>query len=146
KEVVEVVRSLGRRGNLGVDLLDGVLIQRAYRGQVGGEAAPEADRVGTPILCLLIVQKCVWPGGNDLVCQDRWLSGIAAMDPDLAGLEGLQQCSDTVDVEGFVQCVVNSLAHQYVVGNLDRTDDVVLASRRLGEDGCEEVVGLHALD
>ena len=53
---------------------------------------------------------------------------------------------EPVDVEGFVQGVVDRLAHQDVVGDLDGTGDVLLARRGLGEHRRQQVVGLHALD
>ena len=49
-------------------------------------------------------------------------------------------------VERLVQGVVDGLAHDQVVGDLDRADLVVLARRRAGEHRGHEVVGLHALD
>ena len=54
--------------------------------------------------------------------------------------------ADAVDVERLVQRVVDGLAHEHVVGDLDRAGDVLLARRRLREHRGHEVVGLHALD
>ena len=53
---------------------------------------------------------------------------------------------DPVDVERLVQGVVDGLADEQVVGDLDRAGDVVLAGRGLGEHRGQQVVGLHALD
>ena len=45
-----------------------------------------------------------------------------------------------------MQGVVDRLADEQVVGDLDGTDDVVLAGRGLREHRRQQVVGLHALD
>ena len=58
----------------------------------------------------------------------------------------LEQRLEPVDVERLVQRVVDRLAHEQVVGDLDRAGDVVLAGGGLGEDRGQQVVGLHALD
>ena len=55
-------------------------------------------------------------------------------------------CAHAVDVERFVQRVVDRLADEHVVRNLDRTDDVVLTGRRLRKHGRQQIVGFHALD
>ena len=68
------------------------------------------------------------------------------MHGDVAALDALEQPAQAVDVEGLVQRVADRLAHEHVVGDLDRARLVVLARRRLREHRRQQVVGLHALD
>ena len=146
QQVVEVVgrRRVGR--DLAVHLLDRVGIERADGGEVDGEAAPQRDRVGAAVLQLLVVEERVGPRGDDLVREHRRLGGVDAVHGDLTRLDALEQRAHAVDVERLVQRVVDRLAHEHVVGDLDRAGDVLLAGRRLREHRGHEVVGLHALD
>ena len=64
----------------------------------------------------------------------------------VARFHALEQLAQPVDVEPFVQRVVHRLAHDHVVGDLHRSDPVVLAGRGLREHGRHHVVGFHALD
>ena len=50
--------------------------ERADRREVDGEAAPQRDRVGAPVLELLVVEERVRPGGEDLVREHRRLGGV----------------------------------------------------------------------
>ena len=108
--------------------------------------AAQPHGVGPPVLELLVVEKGVGAGGDDLVGQDRRLGRLAAVDPDLARLDPLQKAAQPVDVEGLVQGVVDRLADEQVVGDLDGADGVVLAGGGLRKHRRQQVVGLHALD
>jgi len=51
-----------------------------------------------------------------------------------------------VDVECLVQGVADGLAHEHVIGDLDRPGDVLLARGGLREHRRHQVVRFHALD
>ena len=54
--------------------------------------------------------------------------------------------AERVHVHRLVQAIVQRLAHERVIGDLDRPGLVLLALREPGEDRRHQVVGLHALD
>ena len=68
------------------------------------------------------------------------------MEADLAGLDALEHVDQAVDVHRLVQAVVDGLADERVVGDLERAGEVLLAADLGREDGGEQVVGAHALD
>ena len=146
---MEIVGRLGQGCNLGVHALDGVLMQPADACQVRGlglvQPTPQPDRVGASVLRFLVVQERIRTRGDDLVRQNRRFGRIATMDSDFARLDTLQQRSNAVDVQRFMQRVVDSLANEHVVRDLDGADDVVLAGSRHWEHRREQIVGLHAL-
>ena len=146
QEVVQVVGRVGIGRDLTVHLVDGRGVERPDGREVDRQPAAQRDRVGAPVLQLLVVEERVGARGEDLVGEHRRLGGVGVVHGDRTGLHALQQVAHAVDVERLVQRVADGLAHEHVVGDLDRTGDVLLARRRLREDRGHEVVGLHALD
>ena len=57
-----------------------------------------------------------------------------------------KQLAETFRVERLAQAVVQGLAHQRVIGQLDGAGLILLALGEPGEDRGHQVVGLHALD
>ena len=80
-----------------------------------------------------------WASTDGSVVSQQWTS----MSP--ASIRSSSP-AEPVGVEGLVQGVVDRLADQQVVGDLDRPGGVVLAGGGLREHGGHQVVGLHALD
>ena len=146
EQVGEVVGGLGLGRDLLVHLHDGRRVERPDRAQVDGQTAPQRDRVRAPVLQLFVVEEGVGAGGEDLVGEHRRLGGVGEVHRQLARFQPLEQRARAVDVERLVQGVGDGLAHQHVVGDLDRTGDVLLTRGRLREHRGHEVVGLHALD
>ncbi len=129
-----------------MDPVDGIRVERTDGGEVDRQAAAELHGVGPAVLELLVVEEGVGPGGDDLVGEHRRLGRVDAVDPHLSRLDPLEEGVEAIDVERLVERVADGLAHEHVVGDLAGAHDVVLAGRGLGEDGGQQVVGLHALD
>ncbi len=72
---------------------------------------------------------------------------VADVQPHGARVHALEQRHQPVDVHRLVEAVVDRLAHQRVVGDLDGPGGgVLLAAGQRREHRRHEVVGLHALD
>ena len=87
---------VGRRGfgrDLAVHLLDRFGIEGADRAEVDGEPAPQRDRVGAPVLELLVVEERVGPGGEDLVREHRRLGGVGEVHGDRRPTSGARAAS-----------------------------------------------------
>ena len=136
----------GSGRGLVVHLRHGRRIERSDRAEVDREPAPQRDRVGAAVLELFVVEEGVGPRGEDLMRQHRRLGGVGEVHGDGARFHPLEQRAGAVDVEGLVQGVVDGLAHEHVIGDLDRPGGVLLAGGGLGEHRGHQVVGLHALD
>ena len=78
--------------------------------------------------------------------EGRGLGRVLRVEADLAGLDALEDVHEAVDVHRLVHAVVDGLADERVVGDLDGAGLVLLAADELREDGGHEVVGAHALD
>ena len=90
----EVVQVVGRRRlglDLGVHLLDGFRLERADRREVDRQATPQRDRVGAPVLELLVVEERVRARGEDLVREHRRFGGLGEVDGDVAVFDALEQ-------------------------------------------------------
>ena len=75
------------------------------------------------------------------------LDGVDEVEANGALLEPAQQRLEALDVHRLGEAVVQRLAHERVIGDLDGTRrGVVLAGGEGREDGGHEVVRLHALD
>ena len=146
EQIVQVVGCLRPGRDLLVDARNRAGIKSRDRREIDVEPTPQRHRVGAPVLQLLVIEECVRPSGEDLVGKDRGLRCVDGMHLHCAALDGAQQCAQAIDVERFVERVVNRLAHDQVIGDLDRSSDVLLARGRLREQRRHEVVRLHALD
>ena len=78
--------------------------------------------------------------------EHRRFGGVDRVHTHRARFHALEQLAQPVDVERLVQRVVDGLAHDHVVGDLDGPGEVVLARSRLREHRGHQVVGFHALD
>ena len=140
---------VGRAGigrHLVAHAVDGVGVEPADGAEVDRQAPPQGHGVGAPVLQLGVVEEGVRLGGEDLVAERRRLGGVAEVHLHPAGLDAVEQLGEPVDVEGLGHRVVHGLAHDRVVGDLDRPGGVLLAGGGLGEQRRHHVVGLHALD
>ena len=143
---MEVVGGRGRGGHLGPDLLDGGRLERPDGRQVDAQPPAQRDGAGATVRELFVVEERVGAGGDDLVREHRRFGRVAAMDGDVAGFDAREEGPQAVDVERFVERVGDRLADQQVIGDLDRSGDVLLAGRGLREHRRHEVIGFHALD
>ena len=79
--------------------------------------------------------------------EDRRFGRLDEVDPGRPRLQTTEHGYQTVDVHGFVKTVVEGLADEDMVGNLDGPGRrVLLAGGQGGEDGRHQIVGLHPLD
>ena len=145
QEVVEVVARLRLRRDLGVNRCDRVGIELPDRGDVDREPATDLHRVRAAVLKLLVVEERVRPRGEDLVREHRWFGRVDGVHAHRSALDPFEQDAQAIHVECLVQGVVDGLAHDHVVGDLDRPDAVVLACGGLREHRRHQVVGFHAL-
>src|SRR3990172_9467984 len=74
------------------------------------------------------------------------LGSVLRVQPDIALLDAAEDVREAVDVHRFVHAVVDGLADDRVVGDLDGAGLVLLAADELREDRRHQVVGAHALD
>ena len=146
QQVVQLVGVAHLRRHLGARAGDGVGVQGADLAQVDGKAAWQAHGPRAALLQRRLVEEREGPAVQDLVRQGRRLGCVAELDGHVPGAQCPEQRHETLDVGGFVQGVVQGLAHQQVVGDGDRTGIVVPAGRQAGEGGGHHVVGLHPLD
>ena len=111
------------------------------------QAAAQTHRARAALLERRVVEEGIRLAVQDLVRERRRLARVAQMQLDLAALDSKRDRERAVGVERLVQAVVHRLAHDRVVGQLDRTAGLVLlALRQAGEDRGHQIVGLHALD
>ena len=112
-----------------------------------GQAPAQLDLAGTPLLQGGVVEVRVRLPVDDLMREHRRLHRVDEMGPDGAGMQAGDEVLEPVDVHGLVEAIVEHLAHDHVVGQLDRAGRRVLLARgQGGEDRRHEVVRLHALD
>ena len=112
-----------------------------------GEPAAERDRAGAALLQRRVVEERVGAPVQDLVRERRRLGRLAEHGPHRAGPEALEERHEPRGVGGLVEAVVERLAHDRVIGDLDRPrGGVLLAGGERGEHRGHQVVGLHALD
>ena len=127
-----------RRDHLGIE-----------RGEVVGlerQAAARRHRPRPALLQWRVVEEGVGPPVQDLLGQHRGDHRVDAVRPHLAGADLAQHLGQAVEVHRLGAAVVQRLAHDGVLGDLDRSRDVLLAGGERREDRRHEVVGLHALD
>ena len=75
--------------------------------------------------------------------RHRRIHGQAA---DFALLQVHQQISQAIHIHGFGEHVFHHFIHQRMIGNLNVTDDIFLASSDVGKHRGQQIVGPHALD
>ena len=132
---------------LGPDPLDGVGVQAAQGVVVDGKAPAHLHGPRPPLLQGGVVEEGEGLPVQDLVGEHGWFRRLHEVDPDGPLFDAGQRLHQRVDVHGFVQAVVEGLAHQHVVGNDHRpTGQVLLTGGEGGEHGGHQVVRLHPLD
>ena len=115
---------------------------------VGGQPAAERDRARAALFQRRVVEERVRVRVQDLVREHRRLRAArcaeAAMRPSR---QRLQHGAQARGVHRLDQAVAHRLAHQRVVGDLDRPAAVVVLARRLArEDRGEQILRAHALE
>ena len=113
-----------------------------------GQAAAERHRARAALLERRVVEEGVGPAVQDLVRQRRRLGRVDEVERGSRRASmRFEHADEAVDVHRLVQAVVQRLAHERVVGDLDGTGaGVLLAGGLRREDRGQQVVGLHALD
>ena len=147
QQVVQLVRAPWARRHLGPDFFQSGAVEARQVPGFHGQAPAQLHLAGTSLLKGGVVEVGVRLAVYDLVRENRRFHRVDEMGPDRSrvqvGHEGLQP----VDVHGLVEAIVEHLAHDYMVGQLDGAGrGVFLASGQGGENRRHEVVGLHALD
>ncbi len=116
-------------------------------GHRGGQPAPQRDRAGPPLLERGVVEIGVGVGVQDLVGEHGGLRRLARHPPDLAGVDRGEAGAQAVDVHRLGQAVAQGLAHQRVVGHLDRPRPHVVLAGELGrEHRDQQILRAHALE
>ncbi len=92
-----------------------------------------------------IVEECVGPCVQDFMTHGRRLGGVARNQRELASVHALQDALQSREIHRLEQAIGYRLVHQGVVGDLAITHKVLGARELIGEDGCDQVLGLHAL-
>ena len=147
QQVVELLGVPRFGPDLFADPLDRVRVEASKVPRGHRKASTELNRPAPALLQWGVVEVGERPAVQDLVRQYGRFHRIASDDLDPAGLDLAQQCSQAVDVHRLSQAVLERLANQRVVGDVDGPRrHVLLARRQRGEDRGHEVVGLHALD
>ena len=144
---MELVRGTHVGEGLLHDLRDRCRVQEAQRGRVAGIERPA--HLHGPRAALLerrVVEVGVGRRIQDFMRQRRRLGRIARQHADLAVVHPLQETAQRLDVHRLGQAVAQRLAHQRMIGRLDRPGRVLLALDLRGENLREQVVRPHAED
>ena len=128
------------------DALDGVRVQGTEVAGVLGERAAKGDGAGAALFERGVVEVGVGLRVQHLVGEGRGLGSVLGVQADLAGFDPVEDILEAVDVHRLVHAVIDGLADDGVVGDLDGAGLVLLAADELREDRRHQVVGAHALD
>ncbi len=147
QQVMQLVGAAGVRADLLGDPVDGGGIEPAQLVGFDGQAAAQWHRAAAALFQRRVVEEGERPPVEDLVREHGGLGGVPHDDGDPARLDRPDQLGQAVDVHGLTQAVLERLADQDMVGNLQRSGrHVLLAGGQRREDRGHQVVGLHPLD
>ena len=146
QRVVHLVGRVGDRPRFLAHTRDRRRIQRTeIVGTAQLSGAPRIYRPGPALLERSVVEERIDGGVEQLVAQHRGLGQVLCRHPDLAGDQALELRLETMQIDCFLERILHRLVDERVVGDLPRAAYVVLARRRFGERGLEQVLGVHAL-
>ena len=91
-----------------------------------------------------VVEVSVWTGVEDLEREWRRLGQVARNDADRAAFESTQELLEAFDVHGLFEAVVNGLADERVVGDLQLARQVLGAGDLVGKYRGEQILRGHA--
>lgn len=93
-----------------------------------------------------VVKVGIQAAVHDLVGHGRGLGGVTGVEADRALLDPFEHVEQAVDVHRLAQAVLDGLADERVVGDLEGAGHVLLAPDLRREDGGEQVVGAEPLN
>ena len=121
EHVVELVGVAHLRGRLGAHPLDRVRVEPAQLARLHRQAPAQRHRARAALADLGVLVEVGERGAvEDLVGQHAGLGGVDEVEAHGALLEPAHQRLEAVDVHGLVEAVAHRLAHERVVGDLDR--------------------------
>ena len=111
-----------------------------------GQNPTHLHRTGSPLFQRRIVEIGVRVRVENFMRELRWHGRIHGHAADTAVIDSAQQIFQSVNIHRLGQHVFHYLIHQRVVGNLNISHDIFLASGHIGEHRGQQIVRPHALN
>ena len=146
QRIMELVPRLRIGPGLFAHEIDGGLIELAeFVGRLHIQPAPRDHGLRPALLERGVVEECVRPCVEHLMTHGGRLGRVARDQRELATIHALQHALQPREIHRLEQAIGNRLIHQRVVGDLAITHQVLRARELIGEDGRDQVFGLHTL-
>jgi hypothetical protein len=111
---------------------------------VAANRASQLHRARAPFFERSIVEKRIRIRVQNLVTERRRLRRVDRDRADLAGFEAAQHTEQAVEIHRFMQAVVDRFAHQHVIGDANRSGEILGARGLVRKDRRDQVIGAHA--
>ena len=111
-----------------------------------GQHAAHLDGAGAALFEWSVVEIGVGIGVQNFVRELRGHGGFDGHAANASSGDVFQDYFQAIDVHRFGERVFHGFARERMIGNFDVARNIFLAGQGLRENGCEQIVGTHALN